>query len=165
MTIHYDYESQETADINYEELADRVINVCIDYVECPYESEISILFTDDEQIHEINKEFRSIDRPTDVLSFPAVEFSQPGYFDDLEDGPMDYFHPETGELILGDIVVSIETARRQSIEYNHSMLREVAFLIAHSMLHLVGYDHMTDEERVVMEKKQEEIMDILQIYR
>lgn len=165
MTFQFDNEALEALDFNYEELLSKVMEECLDYEECPYESEISLLLTDNEQIRQINKEFRNIDAATDVLSFPAIEFSAPGDFSDLEEGAEDYFHPETGELILGDIVISVERALAQAEEYGHSLIREMAFLTAHSMLHLMGYDHMEEEEREVMEAKQEEILQRLSITR
>ncbi len=165
MTFHWDYEARETLDFEYEELLNRVMEASLDYIGCPYETEISILLTDDEQIREINREFRNIDSATDVLSFPAVEFSSPGDFTELEENGEDCFHPETGELILGDIVISVERALKQADEFGHSIVREIAFLTAHSMLHLMGFDHMEEEERSVMEAKQDEIMSILQISR
>ena len=112
----------------------------------------------------MNMEFREIDRPTDVLSFPMVDYEEPGKFDFLEDA-FECFNPETGELMLGDIVISKEKVVEQAEEFGHSIEREYAFLIAHSMLHLTGYDHMEEEERLVMEQKQREILEQLQILR
>ena len=112
----------------------------------------------------MNRQFRGIDRPTDVLSFPMVDYEEPGKFDFLEEA-MEYFNPETGELMLGDIVISKEKVIAQAEEYGHSTQREYAFLIAHSMLHLFGYDHMEEDERAVMEQKQKEILEQLQILR
>ena len=82
-----------------------------------------------------------------------------------EDNAAEYFHPETGELILGDIVISVERAKMQAEEYGHSLKREICFLTAHSMLHLFGYDHMEDEERIEMERRQEQILQDLGIIR
>lgn len=112
----------------------------------------------------MNAEFREIDRATDVLSFPMVDYEEPGEFEFLEEAD-EYFHPETGELMLGDIVISKEKVLSQSEEYGHSPRREYAFLIAHSMLHLMGYDHMEEEERLCMEAKQRDILDRLNILR
>ena len=165
MTFHFDNEALEQLDFNYEELLTRVMEECLDYEECPYETEISLLLTDNDQIRQINREFRHMDAATDVLSFPAIEFRAPGDFTDLEEASEDYFHPETGELILGDIVISVERAMAQAEEYGHSLIRELAFLTAHSMLHLMGYDHMEEEERQTMEAKQEEILQKLGITR
>ena len=157
MTIEFEKEYDKDLGINYEEIADKVINAALDYEECPYEAEVSLTLVDNNRIHDINKEFRDIDRPTDVLSFPMVEYDDAGEFAFLEDED-DCFNPETGELMLGDIIISLDKVEEQAIAYGHSFTREYAFLIAHSMLHLMGYDHMVDEERKVMEAKQEEIL-------
>ena len=100
----------------------------------------------------------NIDRATDVLSFPLIDYTIPGNFDGLEDSRCDYFDLTTDELLLGDIVISIDKVYEQATEYNHSKTRELAFLVAHSMLHLSGYDHMEDDERRVMEEMQEKIL-------
>ncbi len=149
---------------NYEELLESVVNTALDYALCPYEVEINILLTDNENIHKLNKEFREVDSATDVLSFPMLEYETPADFNWLWEAD-ECFNPESGELMLGDIVISLEKVMEQAGKYGHSEKRELAFLTAHSMLHLFGYDHMTSEEAAVMEKKQEEIMDILQIKR
>lgn len=165
MTIHIEYEATKLLNFDYSALINKVINECLDYEECPYEAEISLLLTDDDEIKEINKQFREIDKPTDVLSFPSIEYMVAGDFSSLEEDTSEYFNPETGELILGDIVISVDRAIRQAEEYGHSIAREIAFLTAHSMLHLMGYDHMHDDERKVMENKQEEVLNRLEIYR
>ncbi|MDF2541124.1 MAG: hypothetical protein K0S47_842 [Herbinix sp.] len=164
MTIHIEKETEETIDFNYEDLIHRVINASMDLEECPYESEVSVLLTGDEEIHEINREHRGIDSPTDVLSFPMIEYSIPGDFSTFEERE-DCFHPETGELLLGDIVISVHRAKMQAEEYGHTLEREIGFLVAHSMYHLFGYDHMEEEERIQMEEKQNRVLDILQIHR
>ena len=148
MTIHIEYETEEELKLPYEEIITAVVNEALDYENCPYEAEVNVLLTDDEDIRQINKEYREIDRATDVLSFPMADY----------DMASDYFNPETGELLLGDIVISVDKVKEQAEKYGHSETRELAFLVAHSMLHLCGYDHMVDEERLVMEKKQEEIL-------
>ena len=117
------------------------------------DAEVNITFTDDEKIREMNNQFRHIDAATDVLSFPLGE-----------NGEYD-INPDTGCKQLGDIVISVERAKEQAKEYGHSLKREMAFLTAHSMLHLMGYDHMEEDERIVMEKKQEEILQNLGITR
>ena len=117
-----------------------------------------------EQIQEMNVNFRNIDRATDVLSFPMVDYEVPGEFDFLEYRD-DCFNPETGELVLGDIVISKEKVISQAEEFGHSIKREYAFLIAHSMLHLSGYDHMEENERLEMERMQRELMEKLNILR
>lgn len=98
-------------------------------------TEVSVTFTDNEKIHALNKQYRNVDRPTDVLSFPLLDL----------DGDGDEFMPPELETMLGDIVISLEKAREQSEEYGHSFEREVAFLTVHSMLHLLGYDHEKSE--------------------
>lgn len=165
MTIQIEEEVEIPFSFDYTELTERVINSALDYLECPYEAEINVLFTDNESIREINRENREIDAPTDVLSFPLGEYPVPGKFDDLEEEQPDVFHPDTGELMLGDIVISVERVLSQAEEYGHSVERELAFLLAHSMLHLCGFDHMEEEERLVMEEKQRQMMDVLKIYR
>lgn len=165
MTIEIEYEAKERLDFPYEEIINRVILEAIDYAGCPYEAEVSVLLADDEGIRELNREHRGIDAPTDVLSFPMGDYETPCDFEQLEDACEDYFNMETGELMLGDIVLSVDKIREQADKYGHSQERELAFLVAHSMLHLFGYDHMDDAERLVMEEKQEEILNRLGIRR
>lgn len=117
------------------------------------DAEVSLTFTDNAGIRELNRKYRDIDRETDVLSFPMGD----------EDGFE--VNPETGALLLGDIVISLERAKAQSEEYGHSMRREVAFLITHSLFHLLGYDHMTPEEEKEMFEKQEKVLRKLGITR
>lgn len=164
MTLFFEEEGELKLDLPCKELAEKVINAALDYVDCPYETEVNLLLTMNDEIQEMNKNFRSIDRPTDVLSFPMIDYEEAGNFDFLED-VMDAFHPESGELMLGDIVISKEKVISQAEEYGHSIEREYAFLIAHSMLHLFGYDHMEDDERIIMEQKQREILEVLEIVR
>lgn len=158
MTINIEYETEKKLDIPYESIIRDIIPAALDYEECPYEAEVNVILTDNAAIQEINREQRGIDAPTDVLSFPMVDFEEESNFDHVEDYVEDYFNPETGELMLGDIVISVEKVMEQSENYGHSLERELAFLIAHSMLHLCGYDHMEEEEREVMEQKQREIL-------
>ena len=164
MTLYFEDEGELKLDLPCEELARTVIEEALDYEECPYEVEVNLLLTTNEEIQKMNAEFREIDRSTDVLSFPMVDYEEPGEFEFLEEAD-EYFHPETGELMLGDIVISKEKVLSQSEEYGHSPRREYAFLIAHSMLHLMGYDHMEEEERLCMEAKQRDILDRLNILR
>ncbi len=165
MTINIEKEVELKFEFQAEEYIEKVILAAMDYVDCPYEAEVNVLFTDNEGIHEMNREYREIDRPTDVLSFPMVEYTEPGCFDALEEEQEDCFHPETGELLLGDIVLSYDKIKEQAAEYGHSELRELCFLVAHSMLHLFGYDHMEEEEREQMEQMQREILSGLNILR
>ena len=146
MSIIIENEYEGEINIPYEKIAHEVIEAAIDYVDCPYECEVNLMLTDNDTIHEINKEQREIDRPTDVLSFPMAEYEQPADFSKIEEDPM-AFDPESGEFLLGDIVISKEKVIAQAEEYGHSVKREYAFLIAHSVLHLSGYDHMEEEEK------------------
>lgn len=164
MRIFLENEGDLELALNYLELAEEVAEAVLDYENCPYESQVELLLTDNEEIRRINQEFREIDRPTDVLSFPMVDFGIPAEYDFLEEDDS-LFDPETGELMLGNIVISKEKVISQAEEYGHSVKREYAFLIAHSMLHLLGYDHMEEEERTVMERKQREILKKLKIER
>lgn len=164
MTIYLEEESDIKLPVDCRKIAEQVVEETLDYEGFPYEAEVEILLTDNEAIREMNREQRGIDRPTDVLSFPLIEYEKAGDFDALEDQP-DCFHPETGEALLGDIVISKEKVLSQAEEYGHSPVREYAFLIAHSMLHLLGYDHMEEQERLIMEKKQNDILENLGISR
>ena len=168
MAIFIENEIDAKFDFDYNEVIESVINEAANYVGCPYEISVEVTIVDNETIRQINKEQRDIDNPTDVLSFPMVEYEIAGDFEFLEkDDPYvyEYFEPDTGELILGDIVISSDKVYSQAEEYGHSVKRELGFLVAHSMLHLFGYDHMEDEERVVMETKQKEILERLGITR
>ncbi len=108
MTINIEYEAEKKLKIPYEEIITNVIEESMDYENCPYEAEINVLITDNEDIRQINQEYRNIDSPTDVLSFPMIEYESPSDFDHLEEEAYDSFNPETGELLLGDIVVSVD---------------------------------------------------------
>lgn len=134
--------------VTYLPLMKKVIRACVDEAYPHHRFEVEITLCGDEEIHGVNKEFRGIDRPTDVLSFPMMEFSMPEVY-----------------VSLGNIILSVETARRQAEEYGHSLKRELCFLCAHSALHLLGYDHETEDEREEMEAKQREILDALGIKR
>lgn len=164
MTLAFEQEYDKNLGLDYEQLAVTVINAALDYEQCPYEAEISLTLVDNNSIQNINREYRQIDSPTDVLSFPMVEYDSPGEFDFLEERD-DCFNPESGELMLGDIIISLDKVESQAEEYGHSVMREYAFLIAHSMFHLMGYDHIDDEDAKIMETRQEEILRGLGITR
>ena len=115
--------------------------------------EVSVTLTNNAYIHTLNKEYRGIDRPTDVLSFALNESEEP----EMVDGPE--------ANMLGDLIISVERAEEQAADYGHSLRREVAFLTVHGMLHLLGYDHMEDEEREEMEAEQRFVMEKLGIPR
>ena len=165
MTFCVENETSKELPFDVEDIVNKVIERALEQEECPYEASVSVLLTDNEGNHAMNKEFRDKDRPTDVLSFPNVDYEIPADFSGLEDYIEDYFDPETGELCLGDIVISVDKVYEQAEEYGHAPLREFAFLVAHSILHLLGYDHMEAEEAKVMEAKQEEILTSLGITR
>ena len=167
MTLVFENESETELGLDLESIARDVINEALDYENCPYEAEVSLTVTGPEEVRELNSQFRDLDKTTDVLSFPMLEFETPGDFSYLEEEEetCDCFNPETGELILGDIVINAERVLSQAADYGHSAKREYAFLIAHSMLHLCGYDHMEEEEAAVMEKRQSAILDKLGITR
>ena len=151
--------------IPYDEIFARVAGEALRYTGCPYECEVTLTLTDDEAIHLMNREYRNMDRATDVLSFPLLDFDEPADFSRVEDEFSDSFNPDTGELMLGDIVISTDHVISQAEAYGHTVEREFAFLIAHSMLHLQGFDHEEPEDGKVMEKAQEDILDRLGIRR
>lgn len=114
--------------------------------------ELSVTFVGLDEIHELNREYRRVDRPTDVLSFPQ--------FEDLEEEI-----PEVGEICLGDVVICREKAEEQAEEFGHSFERELVYLFTHSVLHLLGYDHMEEDEKKVMRQREEEIMEHIGLMR
>ena len=143
-----------------EEIIKTVIDASLDYENCDFDAEVSVRIVNNEAIREINRETRDIDRPTDVLSFPMLYFDENG---DIIDSDYDM---DGDVLVLGDIVISAERAKEQAEEFGHSFHREIAFLTVHSMLHLLGYDHVDDPEgEKIMFRKQEEILDKLGITR
>lgn len=164
MTVNLENEQERELPFDCYAVALQVVEQVLEQENCPYEAEVELLLVDDAEIHRINLEQRQMDRPTDVLSFPMVEYPTPADYSGLEDDDS-AFDPDSGELLLGDIVISVERAYAQAEEYGHGIKREYAFLIAHSMLHLLGYDHMEPEEAAVMEKKQEQALHALGITR
>ena len=126
----------------------------LDSENCPYEATVNLLLTDAAGIREYNKNFRNIDSETDVLSFPNLEFETPGDFSGVEEQEADCFDPDSGELVLGDIILNAARVKEQAAAYGHSERREFAFLLAHSLYHLCGYDHMEPEEAALMEQMQ-----------
>lgn len=152
-------------EFDYVSVAELVCNTVLDIENCPFECEVNITITDNDEIHEINRETRGIDKETDVLSFPCLEYSAPSDFTISDSELASYIDPETEMIVLGDIVLSFDRIVEQAKDFGHSVLREYAFLIVHSMLHLCGYDHMTEQDAVLMEKKQEDIMNTVGIRR
>lgn len=165
MTYYVENETDMAFSFSPEEIVGKVMEEVLTEENCPYEGQVNVLLTDNEGIRRYNREYRNLDRPTDVLSFPNLDFDTPSDFSIPKEREADYFDPESGELLLGDIIISVDKVREQSGAYGHSMLREFAFLTAHSMLHLCGYDHMTEEEAAVMEAKQEQILQRVGITR
>lgn len=128
--------------------------------------EISLVFVDNDEIREINRENRNIDRETDVLSFPMLEYDEGKVYKECyKDEKFDETFMDGEELVLGDIVLSLEKAEEQSKEFNHSFQREASYLVVHSVLHLLGYDHMEEGEKAIMRKREEEILNKLNIKR
>lgn len=165
MTSYVENETEAMFSFDIKETADRVMEAVLKSENCPYEVQVNLVLTDNEGIRICNAQFRGMDRETDVLSFPNVEYTAPADFSHIEEERADCFDPESGELFLGDIMISVDKLKEQAANYNHSEKREFAFLVAHSMLHLCGYDHMEKEDANVMEKKQEEVLKNLGITR
>lgn len=165
MSLNIEKEVEVRFDFDCEKLAEEVIDFTIEHEAFPYEAEVNLTLTDNAGIHEVNKMYRQIDAPTDVLSFPLLAYETAGDFSALEEDYEDNFNPDTGEIMLGDIVISIDRVKEQAASFGHSEQREYAFLLVHSMLHLFGYDHMTPEEAAHMETKQNEILDAMGITR
>ncbi len=147
-------------DENINILINKVIDICMKSEKLEVDYEVSVLIVDDEEIRLINKEHRDIDKATDVLSFPMAEFYNGELISDEGDYDLEF-----EQLMLGDIIISAETAKRQAIEYGHSFEREVAFLTAHSCFHLLGYDHMEESEEKVMLSKQEAVLEEMGLAR
>ncbi len=165
MTSFVENETKLQLPFDMQKLLDSVMEEALNAENCPYEACVSLLLTDGPGIREYNKNFRDRDAETDVLSFPNLEFGTPGDFSVAEKQEADCFDPESGELVLGDIILNVSRVREQAEEYGHSEYREAAFLLAHSLFHLCGYDHMEEAEAAVMEEKQEAVLRKLSITR
>ncbi len=165
MKLWIENDNEYEFDFPYEDTARQVLRQVLLQENCPYEGEVTLVLTDSEKIRNTNKTFRGIDRETDVLSFPAVDFSTPSDFQMVAEQEEIFLNLDSDELILGDIMISVPKMRRQAEEYGHGEKREFAFLIAHSLLHLLGYDHMDEKEAAQMEEKQEQILGALNINR
>ena len=142
MTIYYNYEAKQKLYIPWMNIISDVVTGTLEYMKIKKEAEVSVSVVDGEQIKELNRDFRNIDRVTDVLSFPIGDKN-----------------PETGEIVLGDIVLCAEKVISQAQEFGHTRKRELAFLTCHSMLHLLGYDHIEDDDRIEMENLQRKILE------
>ena len=158
--VEFIFENETDFEIDQRQIDElnRVCETVLQMEECNFDAEISFTITDNEGIREINRDYRDIDRATDVLSFPMLEF---------DDEEIDAeFETENGMVILGDIVISIERAEEQAKELNHSLRRELSYLGAHSMLHLLGYDHVDNPEgERIMIKKQNTVLNDLGLTR
>ncbi len=166
MTIFLEQESErlDELDFEYRGLIEETAAVCAKEEGFGNELQLSVTLTDERSIQEINRNFRDIDAVTDVLSFPMLSFEGgAGFAHMIEEAAGT--DPDTGELIIGDIVLCIPRVIAQAKEYGHSVKREYAFLIVHSMLHLFGYDHIEEDDRILMEEKQRVIMEKLNITR
>ena len=156
MAIHIEYETELSLGVDAGPLIEKVIDMALEVHICPYAVEVNVILPDNAAIASINEEYRNLAKPTDVLSFPMLSYETPGDFSVVEKMPEeDCFDPDSGELLLGDIIISVEKVIEQAEAYGHSRERELGFLTAHSMLHLFGYDHMEEEERIDMDANQE----------
>lgn len=142
MTIYYNYEAKQKLYIPWMNIIGDVVTGTLEYMKFKKEAEVSVSVVDGEQIKELNRDFRNIDRVTDVLSFPIGDKN-----------------PETGEIVLGDIVLCAEKVIIQAQEFGHTRKRELAFLTCHSMLHLLGYDHIEEDDRLEIENLQRKILE------
>ena len=142
MTIYYNYEAKQKLYIPWMNIIGDVVTGTLEYMKFKKEAEVSVSVVDGEHIKELNRDFRNIDRVTDVLSFPIGDKN-----------------PETGEIVLGDIVLCAEKVISQAQEFGHTRKRELAFLTCHSMLHLLGYDHIEEDDRIEMENLQRKILE------
>lgn len=154
--IEINYNNIEKMD-REEVIIKEVVQAVLEEEKIVHELYINITLTNNEEIHIINKQYRDVDRPTDVLSFPMYEREE---IPELRKKDNIF-----AEEILGDIIISIPKVKEQAEEYGHSFERELAYLTTHGMLHLLGYDHMIDEEKEQMRKREEEILEKLNITR
>ena len=145
MKVRITYENRVTEKNEYENIIESVCKEGARIYGLDEDAELSVVLCDNTYIHELNKTYRNIDRPTDVLSFALNEGEEEGY-----DGP--------DTKLLGDIVISLDKTREQADEYGHSFERELAYLTVHGMLHILGYDHMTDEDKTEMRKEEEFVL-------
>lgn len=165
MTFYVENEIHAQFPFDYEAVAQNAITKALEHLECPYEVEINLTITDKATIKQLNASYRDIDKETDVLSFPSVDYDAPADFSYVEADPSSYLNVDTDELMLGDIILCYERILEQAEEYGHSVLREYAFLIVHSVLHLCGFDHMTKADEQEMFTHQNQIMTEIDILR
>lgn len=163
LTIEKEYDIE--LGFSIDEVAGKVIEYTFSKFNIPYDFSATLIAVSNDEIKEINNEQRGIDKATDVLSFPAIDFETEGILPDIEDQKEIYFDPENDSLYMGDIILSLDKVKEQAEEYGHSMYREFSFLLIHSCLHLMGYDHMEKDEEIRMFDLQKEILEELEISR
>lgn len=151
-------QDKHVVDDALQNLVQKVVDTALEHEGFNKKTEVSVLFVDNDQIKEINNDFRQIDSPTDVLSFPMLNFEGGKVIESVGDSYL-------GTVVLGDIVLSLERAAAQAEDYGHSYEREVGFLVCHSVLHLLGYDHEDESEREVMRDKEESILEKINLTR
>lgn len=147
MDIVINNENNYPIEAFYEDIMKKIASLALEKEGLDDNYEVGLTYVSKEEIRDLNRDYRDIDKVTDVLSFPLIE---------------DFSSDET---LLGDVVISYEVAQEQAKEYGHSLEREIMFLFTHSILHLLGYDHIEDDERLIMEQRQREILDELKIMR
>lgn len=153
-------------DDQLEEIIQRVIDFTLKEEDVDIECEVSVVLVDNEEIKKINGEFRNIEKETDVLSFPMLEYPPGKVFREVfGEEKFDEIDLDDGSLVLGDMALSLEKVKEQSVEYGHSFNRELAYLTVHSILHLLGYDHMEEREKNLMRQREEYILEKLHFVR
>lgn len=157
--VNFENDIEFKTDFDLEAVANQVVDAVLRFENCPVDCEVELLITDAESVHDINKEYREVDSTTDVLSFPNVDWDEAADYESDSFNDEFLIDPDTELLMLGQIVLNNERIVSQADEFGHSIKREYAFLIAHSMLHLLGYDHMEEEEAKIMEAKQKDYLD------
>ena len=164
MTVEVFDEVMTPFDFDIDEVSRLVVDGTLQTEEFPKEAFVSITLVSEEEIRDINREQRGIDSATDVLSFPMIDWKKPVDYEKLDEA-LDIYEPDSGEVVLGDVILCVPRVISQAKEYGHSIKREFAFLICHSMLHLLGYDHMEESDRILMEEHQNKIMNFINITR
>lgn len=155
-----------SVDEKLSDIIDKIIDYTLKEEQVLTSYEVSLIYVDNGSIREINRDTREIDKVTDVLSFPMLDYEKNKVFKDLYvNHKFSQIDLNEGNLVLGDIVLSLERAKEQSEEFGHSFEREVCYLIIHSILHLLGYDHMEEEEKKIMRTREEEILSKFEITR
>lgn len=155
VNVIIEYDTDPIDGVELEEIVKKCAEKALELEDVGFDAEISVTLTDNDGIRRINAEYRNIDKETDVLSFPQFDFKTPSQFDE------DELFLEEGAVILGDIVLSKDKIYEQAEEYGHGVVRETSYLTVHSLMHLLGYDHMTDDEKSVMRTHEEAVLSSL----